>query len=91
MEETPTEAAEVAQATPAMTEDGGAAVPMEDPLTWTPEKIGGTVTVLAIWGGEELANFQAMIAAIPGRNRHRGSDGNHPRSGCSIEHAHPGR
>ena len=34
----------------------------EDPLQWTPEQIGGSVTVLAIWGGEELANFQAMVA-----------------------------
>lgn len=29
--------------------------------TFTAEQIGGTVTVLAIWGGAELDNFNAMI------------------------------
>jgi alpha-glucoside transport system substrate-binding protein len=27
-----------------------------------PEEIGGTVSVLAVWGGDELDNFRAMIA-----------------------------
>ncbi len=65
-EETPTVAGgetmptEGAEAT--ATEDAGTGTgPVEDTLTWTPEEIGGTVTVLAIWGGEELNNFNAMI------------------------------
>ena len=57
-EATPTEAAG-ADATP--TEAAGGTGPVDDPLVWTPEEIGGTVTVLAIWGGEELNNFNAMI------------------------------
>ncbi len=34
--------------------------PAEEP-TEPPEEIGGTVSVLAVWGGDELDNFMAMI------------------------------
>ena len=32
-----------------------------------PEEIGGTVSVLAVWGGDELDNFRAMIAPFEER------------------------
>jgi alpha-glucoside transport system substrate-binding protein len=51
--EEPTEAME--EPTEAMEEPTEA---MEEPM----EEIGGTVSVLATWGGEELDNFMAMIA-----------------------------
>jgi len=35
--------------------------------TFTAEEIGGTVTVLVIWGGEELENFQAMLEPFQGQ------------------------
>ena len=40
------------------------AEPTEAPAEETPEgeMIGGTVSVLAVWGGDELDNFRAMIA-----------------------------
>jgi alpha-glucoside transport system substrate-binding protein len=54
VDQTPVDETPVVDETPAAV--------MDDPLTWEPEEIGGTVTVLAIWGGEELSNFNAMIA-----------------------------
>jgi alpha-glucoside transport system substrate-binding protein len=70
MEETPVETPVVDETpmeeTPDVTEtpDTGEtpAGLMDDPLVWEPEEIGGSVSVLAIWGGEELENFRAMIA-----------------------------
>lgn len=57
-----TEAGEMAE-----TPEAGAETPEDEgPVAgdyepWQGEQIGGTVTVLAIWGGEELDNFMAMI------------------------------
>ncbi|HSO27383.1 MAG TPA: ABC transporter substrate-binding protein [Anaerolineales bacterium] len=51
---------------PAMTEE----MTEEPAMTEEPtgdEQIGGTVNVLAVWGGEELANFEAMIAPFEER------------------------
>jgi alpha-glucoside transport system substrate-binding protein len=50
--------------------------PMEEtPMEETPmeggetdgEQIGGTVNVMAVWGGDELANFEAMVAPFEER------------------------
>ncbi|NLG99377.1 MAG: carbohydrate ABC transporter substrate-binding protein [Chloroflexi bacterium] len=52
--ETPTEGAE--------TPTGGAGEGAGAGGTgWVPEQLGGTLSVLAIWGGEEQDNFMAMI------------------------------
>jgi alpha-glucoside transport system substrate-binding protein len=47
--------------TPIPVGPSGSSGPVEDALKWTPKQVGGTVTVLAVWGGDELNNFRAMI------------------------------
>jgi alpha-glucoside transport system substrate-binding protein len=54
----PTDPGVATPAAPGPTPDPGAATP--PPATG--EQIGGTVSVLAVWGGEELDSFRAMVA-----------------------------